>query len=530
MPDTRIKDFSATADLPASDDFVPIDGATGGTRKWPARRILDLVNTRATQGALAFDGTSTAMANATMTGQLIGTDAASVAVKLRLPSSNPASPQGFFCVASDSTGFGGRDFYGEISSSGVLSINLRNAANNAVFSANVTANAVTTWGGKVVIIVVTRSGSTLTIYVNGVSQVFTTSGSNDTNDFSQTITSTYFRAGNSGASRGFSGSIYSASLYNLALSQADVTEIQELGGGVPERYKFGSQVNYLSGNDANFSGSGNWSANGTTTATVTGGQLVVTGLTNSGSNFLSSPSWAQSSVGSKTAKRRYRATVDVVAISLAGAATKINVFSPIYSNSTPVGDFNSTGSKTFDFDYVSGGSDASSMLSFYRNESSGGCDVTLDNVTLKTVGAVAHYDADLGGVGLQLPDQGANKLHALLTTTGVTWTKPATMGYVRALSDGTTAAQQLGGGGTILPANCQIVRIRARSTSGTPSITLGTSSGGSQIVASVALSTTWKDLTIALTGGINSSAASLWMTASAANVVEVQLAYEQLPA
>ncbi len=31
-------------------------------------------------------------------------------------------------------------------------------------------------------------------------------------------------------------------------------------------------------------------------------------------------------------------------------------------------------------------------------------------------------------------------------------------------------------------------------------------------------------LTIALTGGINTTAASLWMTASAANVVEVQLA------
>jgi len=152
----------------------------------------------------------------------------------------------------------------------------------------------------------------------------------------------------------------------------------------------------------------------------------------------------------------------------------------------------------------------------------------IKDIEFTRLGAVAHYDADLDGVGLQLRDQLPNRLDATITATGASWTKPATVGYFRARSDGTTGAQQLGGG-TLVPGQTQLLRIRARSITGTPSITLGSASGGSQFVASIALSTTWQTLTIALTGGINTTAAAFWMTASTANVVEVQAAYEQLP-
>lgn len=143
-------------------------------------------------------------------------------------------------------------------------------------------------------------------------------------------------------------------------------------------------------------------------------------------------------------------------------------------------------------------------------------------------GIIVDYEPDSDGIGWQLHDRTANKRDLLLPSSGgFAWAKPLRTGLARGTSDGTTAAQQLGGG-TLIPANTQLLRIRARSLSGTPSITLGNVSGGSQFVASVALSTAWKDLTIALTGGINTTDAPLWMTASAANVVEVQIAYEQL--
>jgi len=131
------------------------------------------------------------------------------------------------------------------------------------------------------------------------------------------------------------------------------------------------------------------------------------------------------------------------------------------------------------------------------------------------------------GNGLTWGDRSGNGAHILLPASGVDWLLPsAAVNKLRGTTS-TSGNQQLLGGPT-LNANTQITRVRARSRSGTPSITLGTASGGSQIVASVALSTTWKDLTIALTGGIISTASSVWVGSSTADVVEIDLTHEPL--
>jgi hypothetical protein len=92
----------------------------------------------------------------------------------------------------------------------------------------------------------------------------------------------------------------------------------------------------------------------------------------------------------------------------------------------------------------------------------------------------------------------------------------------------TNGNQQLLGSSVLLPAESQILYVRARSRSGTPSITVGTSSGGAEIVASVALSTTWKNLTIALTGGIVSSADDIWIGSNSTDVVETDISWQPL--
>jgi hypothetical protein len=529
MADERIKDIARTVTDPKSAEYVETDHADDGTGKldlgaWLAARR----NALAPRGGLAFDGTASTRVYSTLTNQAIGTDAFSLVATFKVPSSAPSADVDVCALAASATTSSNVSSGNvAITSGGALLLGV--TTSGAVYAYHTLSGFVSAYAGKVVTAVFTRSGTTVALYINGVAQTLSAVSSSGGATMGDSITSTYFLLGFKSASGVYVGAIYSASLYNLALDQASITEIYELGGAVPQRYKFGSQLNDMSGNDSTFAGAGNWLGVGSTVATVTGGQLVATGITNSGSNFLSSPTWVQSASGSKRVNRRYRLTFDVVAISLGGAATAVSIFSPVVSNGTPVGAVSTAGAKTIDFDYVSGGSDASPMVSFYRDAASGTCDITIDNVVLRTIGAVCHYDADLAGIGYQLHDQSTNKLHALLTTTGVSWTKAAPMGYVKALSDGTASAQALGGG-TILPANIQIVRIRARSLTGTPNAIFGTSSGGSQIVASVALSTAWKDLTIALTGGINTAANSLWMTASAANVVEVQLAYEQLPA
>ena len=396
------------------------------------------VSTRATAGALAFDGTPSTRVYSPLTNQNIGTDGFSVMAKFRVPTTIAAGQVGVWGLGTSATD--------NVAVVATVRARLMATTGHLEFVLTTTGgsearyridNFQTLFGGKVVQVVFVRPASGAWVaYVNGVAQTLTTVDASASQQSS--ITSTYFTLGYNNASDVITASIYSASLYNLALTQADITEIYELGGAVPERFKFGNQVAITAG------------------------------------SFVSGKFYRIVSVGS--------------------------------TDYTLIGASANTVGITFTATGVGSGTG-----------------------TAVRAGAFCYYDGDLDGIGYQLHDQSTNKLHALLTTTGVSWSKPEPMGYVKALSDGTTTAQALGGG-TILPANCQIVRIRARSISGTPSITLGSSSGGSQFVASVALSTTWKDLTIALTGGINTAAASLWMTASAANVVEVQLAYEQLPA
>lgn len=470
------------------------------------RRLGPYRNALAPSGGLAFDGNSSGGVTATLTNQNIATDSFALTFVVKPATAAPVGVSETYATLYDSGSPYSVTVRGE--TGGQLRV-LLFGASGSDFVRWTLAGWFTNYGGKEIQVSFVRNASgNPTIYFNGGD--VTSSGSFDSAgscSWQGSVTSTYF-----GAALGGAFILRRLSLYNLALAPADVTEIYELGGAVPERFKFGSQatitgdpiVNGIAGNNAygTFSGA---SSTGFTAADTSGFHAASIGAAIS------------TVLGSKV---RVKATLTLNS----GGAPSVGLFTSGVSGMSTGDAALSAGVNSVELTATQ--LNATARLSFFRT---GATDFVLTDVKSQRLGAVVHYDADLDGIGYQLHDQSTNKLHARLTTTGVSWTKAATMGYVKALSDGTTSAQALGGG-TILPANCQIVRVRARSISGTPSITLGTSSGGSQIVASVALSTTWKDLTIALTGGINTAAASLWMTASAANVVEVQLAYEQLPA
>ena len=528
MADFRLKDIATTAAVSAADDFLELDGATNASRKiTPGAAVAQFRNALAPRGGVAFDGTGTAQAQATLTGQSLGTDALSVSAMVAIPATNPATIYGLWCLSSISAGFGGSDFYPEIGTGGVLTISLRNAANSAVFNATVTANIVTTYGGKTIHLLVTRSGATLVIYINGVSVAFTTAGSNDTNSFAQAVVSTYFRVGNSGASRAFVGTISAATLYNLALSAADVLEIYELDGAVPERFKYGSQGNAIASvsRNSDFSaGATDWPTTGTNyTGALSGGAFnmafSVSGYNNVNTTL---PGSKLLVVGpANLTGRQWRIKIDVSNFTGTGTS-EISL-----AAATAINNIAGNGTSVATIVEASGNGPAASGLIILQRSASVATSFTIDNVVFQQLGAVIHLPLD-DGLGFQLKDISTNRLHALATTTGVSHVAPLyAPARVRAVTDGTTTAQKLCGG-TTLPAACQILRIRARAQAGTPNLILGSSSGGTQIVASVALSTTWKDLTIALTGGVVSAATDLWATASTANVVELDLTWEPL--
>lgn len=140
-----------------------------------------------------------------------------------------------------------------------------------------------------------------------------------------------------------------------------------------------------------------------------------------------------------------------------------------------------------------------------------------------------HLPANDGG-GYVLRDASGNGRHAQMTAAGVTHFRGLSGPFRVRRSSSTNGNEQLFGQ-VCIPANAQILRVRAKSRSGTPSVTLGTASGGAQVVASVSLSSAWKDLTIALTGGmVGGSDISLWAGSNSTDIVDWDVTWEPLSA
>lgn len=146
---------------------------------------------------------------------------------------------------------------------------------------------------------------------------------------------------------------------------------------------------------------------------------------------------------------------------------------------------------------------------------------------ISTTGLLLAPDAAQAGSGLVWTDLSGNGAQIVLPTSGVSWNVPGAGATRVRGTTSTNGNQQLLGAASIL-ANYQILRVRLRSRTGTPTVSVGTSAGGAQIVAAAALSTTWQNMTIVLTGGIISSASSIWIASNSTDVVEVDAEIEPL--
>lgn len=133
---------------------------------------------------------------------------------------------------------------------------------------------------------------------------------------------------------------------------------------------------------------------------------------------------------------------------------------------------------------------------------------------VSTTGLVLDLDPNAPGSGLVWNDTSAAKSFLLLPFQGgCTWlVQSVTPNRIFATTAQSGNQQLLGG--ACLPPNAVIKAVYAKASTGTPSVYFGTYSGGANIVASVALSTSWKTLTNLLTDPTNSSAAELWANSS----------------
>ncbi|MDO8595267.1 MAG: hypothetical protein Q7R45_01455, partial [Sulfuricaulis sp.] len=120
----------------------------------------------AESGHVLFNGISGDRATSQLVGSNVGTNDFTLRAKVRIPTANPSSAAGIATLSSSSTTTAGYAFGVYVGTTGKLTAILYGATVSDLRLKAVTANAVTTWGGKLVTVSVTRSGSTLKWYVD----------------------------------------------------------------------------------------------------------------------------------------------------------------------------------------------------------------------------------------------------------------------------------------------------------------------------------------------------------------------------
>lgn len=370
-----------------------------------------------------------------------------------------------------------------------------------------------------IMVVINTTASTVTLYVNGVVVPAQT-----TPAWNGTIANVSYalRLGTA-ASTGRHGRfmVRNLSCYDWALSATDAVEMAKTGGVVPERFKWrrpGNIITDTTRNSVFTAGATDWGTWGTATAT--------NDAVNQRVNYtMASPgNGGRLTVGYDTTgifpgkRMRFRGTVGGLTGNqtlLIGWVTGGGPNSLFLTAST-------SSNGAFDFVVEAG---TTGMHPGFRIDGSGAVDIWLDDIVIEHIGAFASYPMN-EGAGLQIRDESSNRIHGVLPVTNASHLRPVNGPFNVRTTTNTSGNQQLCAASCV-PTNCQVLRVRARTQSGTSTASLGNASGGAQIVSSAALTTTWQVLTI-VGGSHITSTNSLWAVSNNTNTIEWDIQLEQL--
>lgn len=498
-------------------------------------------NALAPRGGITFDGTSTAKVVSTLTNQNLGTDPFSVVITF----SKRALTSGhhwLWFLSSDLT----------VPANVGYAIRLHYDVGNSRFLARITGATSSDYQTEswpyaltdnktYVLTFIRNSSGSPTLYVDGhlVTSVGTAGSSGTVPSWQDTITSTYFILGYANSGNVLIGDLKSASLYNLALSAADVLEIHELGGAVPERYKYGSQNDVVSSGSALKYGAAD--SNNGTLATVAGGSGGITFSALSGARTGGAGAYYEHLVANGTNSFQYLVGDGVSATSFLRRTAQAFRYS-LWARTvvgTPALGFGNTSTGTSNEIAITSSwqlytGTAYAVTSAYpgttvikfNGTSVVGDEIDLDDMQIWPLGAVVHLALD-DGYGYQLRDQSTNGLHATMTTTGVSHILPSSeVHHIRGTTS--TSGNQQMYGQALIPSAAQILRARAKSSTGTPTISLGTASGGTQIVGNATLSTAWQALTLTSNSLITTADTSVWVASNTTATISVDITAEPL--
>jgi hypothetical protein len=168
------------------------------------------------------------------------------------------------------------------------------------------------------------------------------------------------------------------------------------------------------------------------------------------------------------------------------------------------------GSNTYNIAATSAASDAT--VSFIRGNGGPVVNFTISSFTATPIGLLLAPDCNNAGAGLEWLDVSGNRAHIVLPTSGVSWALPSSQQIVIEASTATNGNQQLGGA-SLIDANKQwrIQSWTVNCSTGTPTISLGNVSAGTQYNAAAVLAAGNNDITLVTRFP---STANLWVNSN----------------
>ena len=466
------------------DSNSQINAATDNTNGVSALGLRyaqgNMRNALAPRGGVYFNGSASAGITSPLTNQNITTDPLSISIIFKVPDNNPASTEGLFSLSSSNvTGTQANALIGFIDTSSVFHTQLF-AADGTSYTGITLSLA--TWAGKRVHLVFTRSTTTVALYINGVAQTTGTESGGAPPTWAGSITSNYFNVGFLAAATPFVGTIYSATFYNLALAATDVLEVLELGGSVPERFKYGSEalLNTATLVDIHSSFS-------SVSATATSFSGVVP---NGAYSAIAVRPYLPSS-GQVAAQWKVVFNYTGVASPLLRLAAQRNVSSVTGAGqvTTPAAGLNT---------YIVGNDNKADAIDLEIQAAFAainGSTISFTGLTVQQIGAVVHLMLD-DGIGYQIADASTNSLDATITTTGCSHVIGRTRGVLHFVTTaGTVASNTQILGQQALPANSRIMSWVIDS-SGSATVSLGNVSAGAQFLSAGSITSGLNEVTL----------------------------------
>jgi len=494
MPTKRIKDISTTATSPATDDFFMVDGATEAVRKLPASFFTSRFAARSPDSGIYFNGKNASKGLAS--GISIGTSDFFVRVKFIVPTSNPSGTNGlFFFSSSSSSSLSSNAFSGFLTSTGAIWIYLYGASTGDILQFFVTPNIVTTYGGKIIDLVVVRNASTpsVTAYINGVSVAATEGVAGEAPTWAGSVTSTNFVIGERSGTNPHTGTITDAEYGNVALTAAEVLTLHQYGWAALPQYLLagGAQADVIAGWD------------------LTSGWLALSGGTIDDANsftsasygqgvYLNTPSWLFTG-------KEYLITYDLTST---GPSAQI-IFG---------------GSQVLATGLVGAVRVVADKTDSFRLRILGTGTVDINTLTVAAIGVAGSWDFSTGA-GYQQRDLSGGKRPMTLSTTGVQRLREADILQVTAtVVHGSAGNLQINGQAILPDREWRLQSAVAKSTTSI-SVDVGNASAGAQLVGTTALTAgTAKDLTI-VAGAAVPTTTAVWSKASGAGSVTYALTY-----